>query len=106
EIYTLSLHDALPISDLRVEARSGYFAIPASGEHAGASPVELAGLRALNTTPLPHTFDYRAEALHFRAPNGSFELAISFDIPLKNLTATAEAGLSKSRFHASLLALV
>jgi VWFA-related protein len=91
--------------DLRVEARSGYFAVPSKGDRAGASPVELAGLRALNTTPLPHGFDYRAEALRFRGENGTFEMAVAFDIPLKNLTATQEAD-SKHRFHASLLALV
>ena len=91
--------------DFRVEARSGYFAIPSKGDRAGTTPVELAGLRALNTTPLPHAFDYRAGALRFRGENGTVEMAVAFDIPLKNLTATQEAD-SKHRFHASLLALV
>ena len=91
--------------DLRVEARSGYFAVPSKGDRAGASPAELAGLRALSTTPLSHAFDYRAQALRFRGENGAFEMAVAFDIPLKNLAATQGAG-AKHRFHVSLLALV
>lgn len=95
-----------PVSDkLRVEARNGFFAIPAK-DSAPIPASELAGLRALNTTPLPHAFDYHADPLRFRGKDGSVEIVVAFDIPVKNLKLTAQPGAQQHRMHASLLALV
>ncbi|MGC9970128.1 MAG: VWA domain-containing protein [Bryobacteraceae bacterium] len=91
---------------LTVEARSGYYAVPARADGSPLTPEEMAGLRALNTTPLPHEFDYRAQALHFRAPDGPSELVLAFEIPIASLAATPEPAEKKHRLHASLLALV
>jgi VWFA-related protein len=90
---------------LQVETRSGYFAVPDTGE-GPVTPEEMAGLRALDTQPRPHAFDFLSRAYRFRDAGGTAQYAIAFEMPISNLTATpAEAG-HKHRLHASLLALV
>jgi VWFA-related protein len=92
-------------SDLRAEARPGYFAVPDTPDSGPLTVQDLAALRALNTVPPPHAIDYRAGALQFRSPNGGSEIAIAFDLPMANLTASPELD-QKHKMHASLLALV
>jgi VWFA-related protein len=92
-------------ADLRVETRGGYFAVPETGE-GPLTPGDFAGLRALDAKPLPHAFGYGTKAFRFRSENGTSQYAIAFEIPIANLTATAEVADKKHRFHASLLALV
>jgi len=89
---------------LRVETRSGYFAVPDTG-HA-LTPEEMAGLRALDTQPHPHAFDFLSRAYRFRDSGGHAQYAIAFEMPISNLTATAEESAHRHRFHASLLAVV
>jgi VWFA-related protein len=89
---------------LRVETRSGYFAVPDAG-HA-LTPEEMAGLRALDTQPHPHAFDFLSRAYRFRDSGGHAQYAIAFEMPISNLTATAEGRAHRHRYHASLLALV
>jgi VWFA-related protein len=89
---------------LRVETRNGYFAVPDTG-HA-LTPEEMAGLRALDTHPHPHAFDFLSRAYRFRDSGGHQQYAIAFEMPISNLTATAEASSHRHRLHASLLALV
>jgi VWFA-related protein len=89
---------------LRVETRSGYFAVPDTG-HA-LTPEEMAGLRALDTQPHPHAFDFLSRAYRFRVSGGHAQYAIAFEMPISNLTATAVETAHRRRFHASLLALV
>jgi VWFA-related protein len=92
-------------SDGRVQTRSGYFAVPESGDNP-LTPADLAGLQALNTTPLPHAFDFQSKAFRFRSEDGNSQYSIAFEVPIANLTATPDAAQKKQRFHASLLALV
>src|ERR1035441_6888715 len=89
---------------LRAETRNGYFAVPDTG-HA-LTPEEMAGLRALDTQPRPHAFDFLSRAYRFRDSGGNAQYAIAFEMPISNLTATAEERAHRHRFHASLLALV
>jgi VWFA-related protein len=89
-----------------VEARSGYYAVPAPADGSATSPEEMAGLRALNTTPLPHQFDYRAQALRFRAADGPSELVLALDVPLSSLAATPQPAQKSHRVHASILFVV
>ncbi len=91
--------------DLRVQTRSGYFAVPDNGGDP-LTPADMAGLRALDTKPLPHSFDFQSKAFRFRSDRGVSQYAIAFEVPISNLTATPEASEKKQRFHASLLALV
>jgi hypothetical protein len=92
--------------DLRVEARNGYYAVPETPGGGGLTPLEMAGFRALNTQPAPHEFDYRAAALHFRDASGRPDVAVAFDIPMKNLTARTEGAEKRYSVHVSLLAVV
>jgi VWFA-related protein len=91
-------------ADLQARTRNGYFALPeAHGSSLGAG--EMAGLRALNTAPLPHAFDYQTRALRFRSENGTSQYAVVFNVPIAGLTGTADPEARTHRFHASLLAL-
>jgi len=92
-------------ANLRVQTRSGYFAVPETGENP-LTPGDFAGLRALDTKPLPHAFGFGSKAFRFRSDKSTSQYAIAFEVPISNLTATAEATAQKHRFHASLLALV
>jgi VWFA-related protein len=90
---------------LRVETRSGYFAVPDTAVHP-LTPEEMAGLRALDTRPRPHAFDFLSHIYRFRESDGKAQYAIAFEMPINRLTATPEEGSHKHRLHASLLALV
>jgi VWFA-related protein len=91
--------------DLKVETRSGYWAVPASGE-GPVTPQEMVGLRALDTEPRPHAFEFLLKAYRFRGAGGAAQYSIAFEMPLSNLTAAAPDVGNKRRLHASLLALV
>lgn len=92
--------------DLKVETRSGYYAVPAAGE-GPVTPQEMVGLKALDTEPRPRAFEFLLKAYRFRGAGGAARYAIAFEMPLSNLTAAAppDAG-NKRRLHGSLLALV
>src|SRR5579863_4956094 len=91
--------------DLRAQTRSGYFAVPDTGGDP-LTPAEMAGLRALDSKPLPRAFDFQSKAFRFRSGNAGSQYAIAFEVPISNLLATPEPVEKKQRFHASLLALV
>jgi VWFA-related protein len=92
-------------TDLRAQTRSGYFALPGTSESA-VSPVEMPGLRALDTKPRPHDFDFVSKAYRFGSEDGAAQYAIAFDVPISNLTATPDAAAKRHKLHASLLALI
>jgi VWFA-related protein len=92
-------------ADLRVQTRSGYFAVPDTGG-APLTPEDMVGLRALDTKPLPHAFEFQSKAFRFRSEKGTSQYAIAFQVPIANLTATPEVATKQHRFHTSLLALV
>jgi hypothetical protein len=91
--------------DLRVETRSGYYAVPETGE-GPVTPQEMVCLRALDTEPRPRAFEFLLRAYRFRAAGGAAQYAIAFEMPLSNLTAAAPDAGNRRRMHASLLALV
>jgi VWFA-related protein len=91
-------------SDLRVETRSGYYAVPDTG----VGPLtagDMGALEALDRNPLPYDFGFESKAFRFRFAKGSSQYAIAFEVPIANLTATA-ADNAKHKFHAYLMALV
>ncbi|MGA2574465.1 MAG: VWA domain-containing protein [Bryobacteraceae bacterium] len=90
---------------LQVETRSGYFAVPDTGEHP-VTPEEMAGLRALDTQPRPHAFDFLSRAYRFRDAGGRAQYAIAFEMPISNLTAAPGLSGKTHQLHATLLALV
>ena len=90
---------------LHVETRNGYYAVPETGE-GPLTPEDLAGLRALDTQPRPHAFDFLLRAYRFHETGGTAQYAIAFEMPLSSLTAAAPDEGNRRRLHASLLALV
>jgi VWFA-related protein len=84
-------------ADWRVESRTGYFALSE-----GLQPFEIVGLAVLNTKPLPHAFEFRSAAYHFR----DSQSALSFELPGRSLGATPHPDRQTHALHASLLALV
>ena len=91
-------------TDLQARTRNGYFSLPQVHENQlGAG--DMAGLKALNTNPRPHAFDFQSQALRFHSGNGTSQFAVVFNVPIANLTGTPEPAVRKHRFHASLLAL-
>ncbi len=93
-------------ADLRVESRSGYFAIPDFGGAAGLQPFEAAGLMLLNARPLPHAFELRSAGFQFRPGGANSQAAMVFEVAGGSLTATAQPARKSHRMHASLLAVV
>ncbi len=90
---------------MHVETRSGYYAVPDTGE-GPVTAEEMAGLRALDTQPRPHAFDFLSRVYRFGESDGLRQYAIAFEMPISNLTAAPAATAHKHRLHASLLALV
>jgi VWFA-related protein len=92
--------------NLTVEARTGYYSVPAKSDGAGLSIEEMSAFRALNTTPLPHQFDYGEQTLRFRARDGLSDMVFALEVPFSSLAASPEPALKKHRLHASLMFLV
>ncbi len=95
-----------PRSDLNIESRTGYFALPAFDATKQLAPYEMAGLAALNVKQPPHAFDFKAAAYQFRPAPASSQSDIIFEIPVASLQATPEPALKRDRLHLALLALV
>ncbi len=93
-------------SDLRVESRAGYFAMPDLKGTGALTSYETMGLAVLSAQPRPHAFDFRSSVLQFGSATAGSRNILSFALPAANLTATAEPQLLRHRLHVSLLALV
>ncbi len=68
-----------------VFARNGYYALPLLNGRQ-IYPFEMATLKALNTKPLLHQFNFHAAALQFRAGPEQNQMAFVFQSPLRDLT--------------------
>lgn len=93
-------------ADVNVESQKGYFALPVLDTASELTPVEMAGLAALNVHTPPHAFDFKATAYHFRPNVATSQNEAVFEIPASNIQATPESGANRHRMHLSLLALV
>jgi VWFA-related protein len=93
-------------NDWNLESRTGYFALPSFGTATELTPVELAGLAALNVKQPPHAFEFKSGAYQFRPSAANSQNDVVFEIPAGNLQATPEPALKRSRIHVSLLGLV
>jgi len=92
-------------SDLQVDSRTGYFAMPDLKDSGPLAPEETTALAVLNAKPLPHAFDFRSTSFHFQS-DGSSQSALAFALPGTSLTATPDPARQTHKFHLSLLALV
>jgi VWFA-related protein len=91
--------------ELRVQTRAGYYAVPDTGE-GPLTAGDMGALEALDKNPLPFDFGFESKAIRFRSAKGTAQYVIAFELPIANLTATAEANVKKHRYHAYLFALV
>jgi VWFA-related protein len=91
--------------DLRVQTRSGFYAVPDTGE-GPLTPGDMGALEALNAKPRPHAFDFAANAYRFRPGKDGAQYSIAFEVPIANLTKTADANAKGHKIHAYLLAVV
>lgn len=92
--------------DLRVESRTGYFAMPDLKGSGPLTSFETIGLAALNAQPRPHAFDFSSTVLQFRPAGASSRNILLFELPAANIAATAEPQLLRHRLHVSMIALV
>ncbi|HWG21894.1 MAG TPA: VWA domain-containing protein [Terracidiphilus sp.] len=87
----------------RVFARSGYYALPVlNGQQ--IYPFEMATLKALNTRPELHQFDFRAAALEFRPGPVRTQMAFAFEAPIRDLRVTKDG--QWERIHVDVTALI
>jgi VWFA-related protein len=93
-------------TDLNIESRTGYFALPATSATKELTPVEMAGLAALNVQHPPHSFAFNAGAYQFRPAAVNSQNDLVFEIPAASLLATPEPTLKRSRMHLALFALI
>jgi len=78
----------MPSSDLRIQSRAGYNAIPLSMSSVGAAllPYEVPLLAALNSPETPKAFDYQSAGLYFRGLKDQSVCELVVDVPLENVT--------------------
>src|SRR5438552_3774381 len=81
-------------SDLRVQSRSGYIALPPAlaGQGNLLRAFEVPLLTALSSAELPKTFGYQSMALHFRGAQNQSVCDLVLDVPLANLTFLKKGG--------------
>jgi VWFA-related protein len=88
-----------------VQGRNGYFALPQLNGEALA-PFEFDALKALDSQPAPHAFDFHAGVLTFRPGAHSTECRVIFSVPSRGLHFTGDAKAKTFRVHVEFLALV
>jgi VWFA-related protein len=92
--------------DLRVESRTGYFAMPDLKGSGPLAPFETIGLAALSAQPRPHAFEFSSAVLPFRPAGAGSRNVLLFELPAANIAATAQPQLLRHRLHVSMVALV
>ncbi|MEO8662713.1 MAG: VWA domain-containing protein [Bryobacteraceae bacterium] len=90
--------------DLRVQTRSGYFALP-SLEGQTLLPYEVPMLRALSTVPVPRTIPLRSTGLHFQGKGGAPETVVVIDIPLEGIAFKKDETAQAYQMHMSVMAI-
>ena len=96
----------LASSDLRVQSRSGYIALPpALAKGSVLRSFEVPLLTALDSPELPKAFSYEATAMHFRGRQGEPVCELVMDIPLAAVTLEKQ-GKGESSGRLSYVALL
>ncbi len=85
---------------LKVQSRTGYYALPMmSGET--IAPYELGALNAMNMQPAPRSFAYSSAVLRFGE-----DCRIVFEVPASSLRFTSDAAKKSFQIRISVLGLV
>lgn len=90
---------------LMIQSRKGYYAVPLLNGQS-VSLTEMAGLRALNAKPAPHSFNFQFAASDLaRAPHGG-QYEITFAVPASSIRFQKESNNDRFRIHVACMALV
>jgi VWFA-related protein len=87
----------------KVFARSGYYAVPTVNGRQ-VYPFEVATLKAINTRPDLHQFNFHAMTLEFRSGTVRNQFAFLFQAPTRDLTVTTDQQWAK--IHVCVTALI
>ncbi|MDR3701723.1 MAG: VWA domain-containing protein [Candidatus Sulfopaludibacter sp.] len=90
---------------VRVQGRKGYFALP----QLNGGPLarfEFDALKALDSQPSPHAFDFHAGVFTFRSGAQSTECRAVFSVPSRGLHFIRDAKTKTFRVHVAFLALM
>lgn len=95
-------------SDLRIQSRSGYFALPPSmvGNGTVIAGYEVPLLKAFDTKPLPKSFAFRADGMHFRGTQNQSVGEIVIDVPLTSFKMQEDKAAAVFDGRFSYLAIV
>jgi len=89
-------------ADLKIQSRAGYFALPPSmvGNGNVVSGYEVPLLKAFDTAPLPKSFTFHADGMHFLSALNHSEGEIVIDVPLSSfkLQENKETATFEGRF--------
>ena len=89
----------------KIQARTGYYALPdLHGEP--IQPYEVAGMRVLDSKPVPNAIAFSASLLDFGRVGNSVQCVVAFQVSKSDLTATNDKSKKAARLWASLFALV
>lgn len=92
-------------SDVTVQSRNGYFALPSMPGEA-VFPYEVPLLTAAGKIPAPQELEFRAGAIQFGDRDGRRQVAVVFDLPLRKITFAPDEKSGQARSHISVMALV
>ena len=90
---------------VKIQSRTGYYALPDLNGDSTQS-YEVAGMKVLDTKPLPNAVKFSADALDFGSMGSAVQCVVAFQVPKNALTATEDKEKKVSRLRASLFALV
>jgi VWFA-related protein len=90
-------------SGARVFAREGYYALPVLNGRQ-IYPFEMATLKAINTRPVLHQFNFHSAAMQFRPGADQTQMAFVFQAPTHDLTVIKEG--DRAKVHVCVTALV
>jgi hypothetical protein len=90
-------------SGAKVFAREGYYALPVLNGRQ-VYPFEMATLKAINTRPVLHQFNFHSTALQFRPGTEQTQMAFVFQAPTHDLTVIKEG--DRAKVHVCVTALV
>ncbi len=93
-------------ADLKVQTRSGYFALPESAGNVTMLPYEVPLLKALESKPAPRSFEFHAAGIRVHPVGESVECALIVEVPMKSVTFTEDKPANINRARISLVALV
>jgi VWFA-related protein len=93
--------------DVRIQARSGYFALPPGEGGKNVSPFEIPLLTALQSQTMPQDVNFRSTALHLEpAAGGEGRTAVLVEVPMAGVQFTPDAASGTHKGRIGVLALL